>query len=164
MKCDELQAIESATAVIENVHLVYRKSEVDAAIDELKREHHRERHEYIDMVAQHKAKLVEQESENRKLIADLEESHKKEVRQLLILNREQANAANRLRDNMEQALRRQKKKRCLAMAEMCDARHDEEDTKVNGHGASWEYKSKEMKYWERWHNRWLAIAEKFKPN
>ena len=67
MKCDELQAIESATAVIENVHLVYRKSEVDSAIDQLKREHHKERDEYIDMVAQHKEKLVEQESENRRL-------------------------------------------------------------------------------------------------
>ena len=55
-----------------------------------------------------------------------------------------------------------KYKRCLAMARMCSARHDEEDTKVNGHGASWEYESKEMKYWERWHKRWLAIAEKFK--
>ena len=46
---------------------VYLKSEVDSFIDELKREHHKERHEYIDMVAQLKAKLVEQESENRKL-------------------------------------------------------------------------------------------------
>lgn len=36
MKCDELIAIESATAVIENVNLVYRKSDVDAAIAELK--------------------------------------------------------------------------------------------------------------------------------
>lgn len=47
--------------------LVIRKQFVDAAIDELKREHHKERHEYIDMVAQLKAKLVEQESENRRL-------------------------------------------------------------------------------------------------
>ena len=59
---------------------------------------------------------------------------------------------------------RQKYKRCLAMAETCQARYDDEDAKVNGHGASWEYKSKEMKYWERWHTRWLAIAEKFKED
>ena len=32
MKCDELKAIESATAVIENVYLVYRKSEADKVI------------------------------------------------------------------------------------------------------------------------------------
>lgn len=65
---------------------------------------------------------------------------------------------------MKNELNWNKHKRCLAMAEMCNARHDEEDTKVNGHGASWEYESKEMKYWERWHKRWLAIAEKFKLN
>ena len=35
MKCDELKAIESATAVIENVYLVYRKSEADKVISEL---------------------------------------------------------------------------------------------------------------------------------
>lgn len=35
--------------------------------ESLKREHHKERDEYIEMVAQHKAKLVEQESENRRL-------------------------------------------------------------------------------------------------
>ena len=62
----------------------------------------------------------------------------------------------------EYELRHQKYKRCLAMAEMCSARYDEEDAKVNGCGASWNYTSKEMKYWERWHKRWLAIAEKFK--
>ena len=67
-----------------------------------------------------------------------------------------------LKSEADKVIVRNKYKRCLAMAEMCDARHDEEDTKVNGHGASWEYQSKEMKYWERWHKRWLAIAEKFK--
>lgn len=67
-------------------------------------------------------------------------------------------------ERAERELRRQKYKRCLAMAEMCKARYDEEDAKVNGCGASWEYISKEMKYWERWRNRWLKIAEKFKPN
>lgn len=61
-------------------------------------------------------------------------------------------------------LQHQKYKRCLAMAEMCDARYDEEDAKVNGCGASWEYTSKGMKYWERWRWRWLEIAEQFKPN
>lgn len=58
----------------------------------------------------------------------------------------------------------QKYRRCLAMADMCNARYDEEDAKVNGCGASWEYISKEMKYWERWCNRWLKLAEKFKTN
>ena len=62
----------------------YPKSEVDAVIDELKREHHKERHEYIYMVAQLKAKLVEHESENRRLkralwMARAELSHRLDV-------------------------------------------------------------------------------------
>jgi hypothetical protein len=59
-------------------------------------------------------------------------------------------------------IKKNKIKRCLAMAEMCKARYDEEDAKVNGCGASWEYISKEMKYWDRWCWRWDALAEKIK--
>ena len=55
-----------------------------------------------------------------------------------------------------------KRKRCLAMAEMCKARYDEEDARINGRGASWDYISQEMKYWERWQWHWEALAEKFK--
>ena len=62
----------------------------------------------------------------------------------------------------EYELRHHKYKRCLDKAEMCKARYDEEDAKVNGCGASWEYISKEMKYWERWRWRWLELAEMFK--
>lgn len=69
MKCDELQyeRLGDANETYPASTLVIRKQFVDAAIDELKREHHKERHEYIDMVSQNKAKLVEQESENRRL-------------------------------------------------------------------------------------------------
>lgn len=66
------------------------------------------------------------------------------------------------RNYAEARLRHHKYKRCLDKAEMCKARYDEEDAKVNGNGASWEYTSKEMKYWERWRWRWEALAEKFK--
>ena len=59
-------------------------------------------------------------------------------------------------------INRQKHKRCLAMAEICNAMYDKEDAMVNGSGTSWEFISKEMKYWERWRNRWLEIANKFK--
>ena len=38
----------------------YLKSEVDAAIDELKAAHHKERHEYIKMIAELKQKLQDQ--------------------------------------------------------------------------------------------------------
>jgi len=69
MKCDELkfERLGYANETYPASTLVIRKQFVDAAIDELKREHHKERHEYIEMVAQLKAKLVEQESENRRL-------------------------------------------------------------------------------------------------
>jgi hypothetical protein len=94
-------------------------------------------------------------SEADKVIAELEESHKKEVKELLILNREQSNAANRLRDSMEQVIRHQKFKRCLAMARRC---HNE---------SLWWYSKgygfeKYDKFWEKWEKRWLELAEKFK--
>ena len=68
MKCDELkyEKLGDMMPFYPRSTLVIRKQFVDAAIDELKREHHKERDEYIEMVAQIKAKLVEQESENRK--------------------------------------------------------------------------------------------------
>ena len=59
MKCDELKPITITDEC--GSYRVYNKSDVDAAIDELKAEHHKERHEYIEMVAQLKAKLAEQE-------------------------------------------------------------------------------------------------------
>ena len=69
--------------------------------------------------------------------------------------------ANDQNERLLKIVRHQKYKRCVAMAEMCNARYDEEDAKVNGSGASWEYISNEMKYWERWRWRWEALAEKF---
>lgn len=59
-------------------------------------------------------------------------------------------------------LRHHKYKRCLDKAETCQARYDKADVRVNGHGASWDFTSDEMKFWERWHNRWLELAEKFR--
>lgn len=59
----------------------------------------------------------------------------------------------------EKEARHNKYKRCLAMEEMCKARYDAEDARVNGHYSSWEYISQEMKYWERWQKYWLALAE-----
>lgn len=115
---------------------------------------------------------VYDKSEADKVIEDLEESHKKEVEQLLIKIEElkadykeacdRLQTANLIRDEQIAATRHQKYKRCLDKAEMCKARYDEEDARVNGRGASWDYISNEMKYWERWHKRWLELTEKFK--
>lgn len=45
----------------------YKKPEVDKAIDELKTEHHRERHEYIEMVAQLRRENAELKATERRL-------------------------------------------------------------------------------------------------
>lgn len=55
MKCDELKPITITDEC--GSYRVYNKSDVDAAIDELKSAHHKERHEYIKMIAELKAKL-----------------------------------------------------------------------------------------------------------
>lgn len=60
MKCDELKAEQWLDYSGEPMPC-YPKATVDAAIEELKAAHHKERHEYIEMVAQLKAKLAEQE-------------------------------------------------------------------------------------------------------
>ena len=97
-------------------------------------------------------------SEADHYIAELEEKHKKEVKQLLIINREQANAANRLRDSMEQSLRHQKYKRCLAMARWCRSRACFYDT-MRDNGPYWIVKSDRAYKWYKW---WFKTAVQFK--
>lgn len=58
MKCDELKDYDyDPDFPFQSRGRFYVADEVEAAIDELKAEHHKERHEYIEMVAQLKAKL-----------------------------------------------------------------------------------------------------------
>jgi len=59
MKCDELKPITITDEC--GSYRVYNKSDVDAAIDELKAEHHKERHEYIKMIAELKAEINHKE-------------------------------------------------------------------------------------------------------
>ena len=107
-----------------------------------------------------------EKSEADKVIAELEESHKKEVGQLLILKRKQANAANRLRDSMEQALCHQKYKRCLDNAWWCRKVSNAYAWSASTH-RGWKiarYYDEKAELYRKWHPRWLKIAEKFKPN
>lgn len=55
MKCDELIRWQD-----KDLTEYYEAESVDAAIDELKTEHHKERHEYIKMIAELKQKLQDQ--------------------------------------------------------------------------------------------------------
>lgn len=87
-----------------------------------------------------------------KAIADLEESHKMEVSQLLVANMEQAVNSNRLRDSMEQAIRSQKYKRCFAMVRLCATSALYEKSL-----GAFEY----FKWWWKWYERWKKLAEQF---
>jgi len=97
-------------------------------------------------------------SEADKVLADLEESHKKEVEQLLIeivelkeQVHEYALGSYVLQARAEKEARHHKYKRCLAMAELCNAKWYDIATKY--------YKSVLYRKWEL---KWLKLAEKFK--
>lgn len=98
-----------------------------------------------------------------KVIADLDESHKKEVKQLLILNREQANSANRLRDSMEQVIRHHKYRRCLGEAKICQMRLERYERYLAGYihasGPTVNRYKFLISHYEKWYKRWLALAE-----
>jgi hypothetical protein len=57
--------------------------------------------------------------------------------------------ANLIKDEQLAATRHHKFKRCLAMAEWCNANYFRQ------------YMFK-PNFWKRWHNSWLELAEKFK--
>ena len=101
--------------------------------------------------------IAEKDAEIARLEATPEEIMKEVFDKVLIYPHDMV----RLEDayKLAVALRRSNRKRCVAMAKWCKARYDEEDAKVNGRGASWDYISQEMKYWERWQWRWEELAE-----
>lgn len=94
-----------------------------------------------------------------KVIAELEESHKTEVKELLHLIRDKENNFNRAFDSEEKEIRYHKYKRCLAMARWCESNNISLYSVVENN--LWKYTSN---YWLRWRNKWLELAEKLKPN
>lgn len=86
------------------------------------------------------------------VIAKLKEKHKTEVKELIRLIRDQEKIFNRAFYSEEKEIRHQKYKRCLAMAEWCDAEADVAD-------ADGDYD--DMRWYQKWHTRWLEYAEKF---
>ena len=63
---------------------------------------------------------------------------------------------------LKDKLRREKYKRCLAMAKMCESeekRLEAISPIFDTDKEYWEYNSD---YWGNWHDYWLALAEKFK--
>lgn len=101
-----------------------------------------------------------------KVIADLEESHKMEVEQLLMeiveLKKQVHDYAQGLyvmQARAEKEARHDKYKRCLDNAKWCKLWYEEE---------KYDWKKKDAHHWfrvslyDKWHKRWLGLAEKFK--
>lgn len=68
-------------------------------------------------------------------------------------------------ERAERELRNQKYKRCLYMAMWCEERHYYLTSldRANYQLTDKEYQQTICGYWDRWHKRWLELAEKFKP-
>lgn len=103
-----------------------------------------------DLVVAERDKVIE-EQEN--LIATL-----KKERDWLAKDRAQAyddlEKRAQLNIKQEESIRHQKYKRCLAMVWWCSA-------ELGMLVSTWESK---IKYYKRWHKRWLELAEKIKLN
>lgn len=64
---------------------------------------------------------------------------------------------------MYDEIRRQKYKRCLAMAKWCFTKSNYHFVLAR-HGEDAQENNRRSVLYSKWHTRWLAIAEKFKPN
>lgn len=116
-------------------------------------------------------------SEADKVIADLEESHKKEVEQLLIeIVKSKADyreacdrlqTANLIKDEQLAATRHHKYKRCLGRLELCDSKiiyYGRLVSEVVSLDLKNERRLKVFKrfnFYKRWHQTWMELAEKF---
>lgn len=100
-------------------------------------------------------------SEADKVIADLEESHKMEVEQLLMetveLKKEKEytiECTTEVINAQEREIRHQKYRRCLAMYHYCAIKALYE-LDLKGNDVKW-------KWYSKWMHKWFKLAEKFK--
>lgn len=67
-----------------------------------------------------------------------------------------------LKSEADKVIARHKYKRCLAMARIAqDDWHLHNSFYAMGHQ---EFEKRKCEFYEKWRQRWLAIADKFKPN
>ena len=147
---------------------VYLKSEADKVIAYKDKE-------IADLIEKNKRLARKDLIMASETINDLEESHKKEVGQLLMKIAELKKTLNNSR-NARKYWRKeylieykeccsQKYKRCLAMAERCLTEKVYWHYRYNDcgdKGYTREYKWRKVELWSKWAMRWLKIAEKFK--
>lgn len=110
--------------------------------------------------------LYYRKSEADKVITNLEEKHKTEVKELLCLIRDKENNFNRAFDSEEKEIRHQKYRRCLlrsVIAEM-NAVHFKDLFYDAGSEVLADEYNKQITIHYKWQKRWLKLAEKFKPN
>lgn len=104
-------------------------------------------------------------SEVDKVIADLKESHKKEVEQLLIeIVKLKEGAKNLILDNYlkDKQLSHYKYKRCLDKAERCRLEQERIELIECQDITDDDFNKLAKGFYNKWRDRWLKIAEQFK--
>lgn len=104
-------------------------------------------------------------SEADKVIMELKEKHKTEVKELLCLIRDKENNFNRAFDSEEKEIRHQKYKRCLAMSKVCYlrfVRYENYLRKLCASNATIAAYKFRMGMYDKWEKRWFKLAKKFK--
>ena len=144
----------------------YSKSEADKVIAEKDKEimelkgqvngfKNRSNLWHYNAVEEHK-KFVQVDQQ----ITELKEKHKTEVKELLCLIRDKENNFNRAFDSEEKEIRYNKYKRCLDKARIAqDDWHLHNSFYAMGHQ---EFEKRKCDFYDKWHRRWLELAEKFK--
>ena len=105
-------------------------------------------------------------SEADKVIAEKDEATA-ELKDKLALKTEFAIQCQMAAHTLQRKLRRNKYKRCLAMADKCVETAKKYYYLIcldGGNNPKYDRFPNKMDFWERWHKRWLELAEKFKPN
>lgn len=133
---ERLRPMEASLELAEANRNAYKKR-----VEELTAEHHKERDEYIDWVN----RLQKENAEFKAMVV----TDNSEVIAML-----------------EDELRKQKHKRCLAMAMRC--RLNDEMTQWESERIGLDSKAlfislrRKAMWWNKWRKRWLSLADKFK--
>lgn len=69
-----------------------------------------------------------------------------------------------LKYEADKMIEHHKYKRCLAMAKWCEIEEKRLEAIAPIFDTDKECLEYNSDYWNKWHNRWMELAEKFKPN